>query len=109
MSKINPVYYQKGKIEVIDFIADQKLNYLEGNCIKYICRYKFKNGLEDGEGILTYSDGDMHVGEFKNGKKHGQGIMTYADGSKYDQRSLEYTIPGQVDISQMTQQWVHQK
>jgi hypothetical protein len=23
------------------------LNYLEGNVIKYISRYKFKNGLED--------------------------------------------------------------
>lgn len=47
MDTINPDHYQKGKIEVIEFILDQKFNYLEGNCIKYLCRYKFKNGLED--------------------------------------------------------------
>lgn len=35
-------YYNQGKIEVIDFIQDQKLNYPEGNVVKYICRYKYK-------------------------------------------------------------------
>jgi len=42
-----PKHYNMGKIEVSDFIADQKLNFFEGNCIKYICRHKYKNGLED--------------------------------------------------------------
>jgi adenine-specific DNA glycosylase len=44
---INPSHYKQGNIEVIDFILDQKMSYLEGNVIKYISRYKFKNGLED--------------------------------------------------------------
>jgi len=44
---INPNHYKQGKIEVIDFILDQKLGYLESNILKYICRYKLKNGLED--------------------------------------------------------------
>jgi len=44
---INPSHYKQGKIEVIDFILDQELNYLEGNIIKYVSRYKYKNGLED--------------------------------------------------------------
>lgn len=42
-----PKHYNMGKIEVSDFIADQKLDFFEGNCIKYICRHKYKNGLED--------------------------------------------------------------
>ena len=42
-----PKHYTKGKIEVWDFIIDQKMTYLEGNIIKYICRWKDKNGLED--------------------------------------------------------------
>ena len=45
--KINPSHYQQGDIEVIDFILDQKMTYTEGNIIKYLCRYKFKNGIED--------------------------------------------------------------
>lgn len=41
--KINsPSHYTQGNIEVIDFIMDKKLDYCEGNVIKYICRYKFK-------------------------------------------------------------------
>lgn len=44
---INPSHYQQGDIEVIDFILDQNMSYIEGNIIKYVCRYKFKNGLED--------------------------------------------------------------
>lgn len=44
---INPSHYKKGQIEVIDYILDQEFNYLEGNVIKYVSRYKYKNGLED--------------------------------------------------------------
>jgi hypothetical protein len=34
----NPPHYTQGSIDVCDFILDQKLNYLEGNIVKYICR-----------------------------------------------------------------------
>ena len=48
MSDINhPVHYGQGNIEVIDFILDQKFNFLDGNIVKYICRYKTKGGLAD--------------------------------------------------------------
>mgnify|MGYP001327820207 CR=1 FL=1 len=49
-----PKHYTKGKIEVWDFIIDQKMTYLEGNIIKYICRWKDKNGLEDLNKALCY-------------------------------------------------------
>ncbi len=44
---INPSHYKQGNIQVIDFILDQEMTYVEGNIIKYVSRYKFKNGLED--------------------------------------------------------------
>ena len=48
---INPQHYQQGKIEVIDFILDQKMNYLISSATKYLCRYPHKHvgegGLED--------------------------------------------------------------
>ena len=48
----HPSHYTKGKIEVIEYIKDNLsydmfIGYLTGNIIKYISRYKFKNGLED--------------------------------------------------------------
>ena len=46
---VSPQHYQQGNIQVLDFITDQKFSYLEGNIVKYICRYKTKNGLEDLE------------------------------------------------------------
>jgi len=53
--KVNhPNHYNKGKIEVIDFIADQKLDFCEGNVVKYVCRHKHKNGLEDVKKALFY-------------------------------------------------------
>jgi hypothetical protein len=38
----HPPHYTQGKIEVLDFILDQKLGYLEGQVIKYLCRAPHK-------------------------------------------------------------------
>jgi len=43
----HPTHYTQGKIEVIEVIEDWELNYLEGNIIKYVARYKYKNKIED--------------------------------------------------------------
>ena len=45
--KINPSHYTQGKIEVIDFILDQKMDYLTATIIKYTSRWRFKDGLCD--------------------------------------------------------------
>ena len=34
----HPSHYTDGKIEVIDFITDKRLNFCRGNAIKYISR-----------------------------------------------------------------------
>jgi len=47
MSTINPDYYQQGEIEVIDFILDQKMDYLTASVQKYLARWRFKNGIDD--------------------------------------------------------------
>lgn len=41
-----PKHYTQG-IETWDYISSQGLGYMEGNIIKYITRYKHKNGRED--------------------------------------------------------------
>lgn len=41
-------HYNVGEIEVLDFILDQEFDFVEGNIIKYLCRYKYKgNPLEE--------------------------------------------------------------
>jgi hypothetical protein len=46
MDKINPNYYREG-IETADYIESHTMDYFQGNIIKYVTRYKMKNGLED--------------------------------------------------------------
>jgi len=42
-----PVYYQRGSIQVWDFIRDKGLNFHLGNAVKYICRYGHKGSYDD--------------------------------------------------------------
>ena len=44
--KINPTYYGTG-LDVIDFCQKNNLDFMQGNVIKYVTRYKEKNGKED--------------------------------------------------------------
>jgi hypothetical protein len=48
VSKYSPSHYQRGKIQVWDFISDQNLDFLTGNVVKYVCRA----GLKDYESEL---------------------------------------------------------
>jgi hypothetical protein len=52
MSRQN--HYNIGNIQPIDLIQSQKLNFAEGNVVKYVCRHKHKEGLKDLEKALTY-------------------------------------------------------
>jgi hypothetical protein len=47
-------HYRDMVIQPIDFIIKNNLEYCEGNVIKYISRYKKKNGLEDLEKARHY-------------------------------------------------------
>ena len=49
-----PKHYTKAKIEPIDFINAHDMDFLEGNIIKYIARYKYKGGIEDLEKAEFY-------------------------------------------------------
>ena len=44
----HPSHYNTGKIEVIDFIVDQKMGFCDGNVVKYVSRFRHKGRpLED--------------------------------------------------------------
>lgn len=42
----HPPHYTQG-IECIDYILSHNMDYLEGNIVKYVTRYKFKHGVDD--------------------------------------------------------------
>ena len=50
--KHDPQHYQKGSIQVWDFIADQKLDFFKGNVVKYVCRAGSKSGETDLDDLM---------------------------------------------------------
>jgi|TARA_B110000858_G_scaffold174968_1_gene207973 hypothetical protein len=54
----HPAHYNASSIETIDIIAsitgDGFESYLQGNILKYLARYKYKNGVEDLEKAKWY-------------------------------------------------------
>lgn len=51
-----PVHYNQGAIEPIDYIVANKLSYCEGNVVKYITRWRHKNGIQDLKKAKQYID-----------------------------------------------------
>ena len=67
----HPSHYTKGKIEVADFIADQKLNFDRGNAVKYVCRAGAKDPdkeVQDLEKAIWYINHEIKMlnGETEN-------------------------------------------
>lgn len=55
--KVNqPAHYQSGAMEVIDIIDAFKLNFYEGNIIKYLLRHDRKDGIYDLKKAKWYLD-----------------------------------------------------
>jgi len=56
----HPIHYNKAGIETIDAIEAATTNgfkyYLQGNILKYIWRYEYKNGVEDLKKARWYLD-----------------------------------------------------
>jgi hypothetical protein len=70
----HPSHYNKGKIEVADFIADQKLNFDRGNAVKYVCRAGSKDPdkeIQDLEKAIWYINHEIKIlkGDIENGTK----------------------------------------
>ena len=54
--QIGGKHYQSYSIQPIEFIVANKLNFIQGCIIKYICRFESKNGVEDLDKIIHYCE-----------------------------------------------------
>ncbi len=52
----NPTHYNRYKIEPIAFIEENGIPYSEGNVIKYVCRWRHKDGIRDLKKAREYID-----------------------------------------------------
>lgn len=51
-----PAYYADYEIEPVDFIHANNIGFIEGNVIKYVSRWRRKDGVDDLRKARTYID-----------------------------------------------------
>lgn len=52
--QIGGSHYKDYEIQPVEFIHRNKIGFLEGNAIKYICRWRRKGGKQDIEKAIHY-------------------------------------------------------
>jgi|TARA_R100000426_G_scaffold53147_1_gene38460 hypothetical protein len=52
--QIGGSHYRNMQIQPYEFISKNDLSFFQGNVVKYVCRYKSKNGIQDLEKIIHY-------------------------------------------------------
>ena len=59
----SPKHYTQGQMEVITAIEGLGLDYHQGNILKYVSRYRYKNGIEDLRKAKWYIDRLLYIEE----------------------------------------------
>ena len=62
----------------------------------YLQLGEYQDGVEEGEGTITYPDGNVLEGEFSNGKIHGNAVFRYPNGDQREGFFFENVLDGQV-------------
>ena len=65
--QIGGSHYQHYLIQPYEFISKNELTFFQGNVVKYVLRYPYKNGIEDLEKIKHYCD--LEIKKIKDAKK----------------------------------------
>ena len=68
-SPTSPSYYDRYAIKPIDFMVDNNIPFAEGNIVKYVIRWKEKNGVEDLNKAKVYLDKLIKVASQPSDKK----------------------------------------
>ena len=77
-----PHYYNRGKIEVWDFIRDQGLPYHLGNAVKYICRTGYKDDpIADLKKAIHYLENELYHAERQDLSRYNQADSIIVGGS----------------------------
>ena len=65
--QIGGSHYKNMVIQPYEFISKNELTFFQGNVIKYVCRYKQKNGIQDLEKVIHYCQ--LEILKLKDAKK----------------------------------------
>ena len=79
----HPFHYTSGSIQVIDFIADQKLDFCLGNVVKYISRA----GKKKGDSNIDQTIEDKTIEDLKKAKFYLEYKIKMLERSSSDRMS----------------------
>ena len=65
--QIGGSHYKNMVIQPYEFISKNELTFFQGNVIKYVCRYKQKNGIQDLQKVIHYCE--LEILKLKDAKK----------------------------------------
>ena len=65
--QIGGSHYKDMAIQPFEFISKNELTFFQGNVIKYVCRCKQKNGIQDLEKVIHYCQ--LEILKLKDAKK----------------------------------------
>ena len=69
-------HYKKFSIQPVEFIQKNGLGFCEGNAIKYLCRWRAKNGIQDLQKAIHYINMLIEMETAKRDfKKEAQDVM----------------------------------
>lgn len=69
-------HYKKLSMQPIELIVKAKLSFIQGNIIKYITMYKYKNGVEDINKCIHYANLAIDLND--TGPKHKMLNIAYS-------------------------------
>tara|TARA_Y100000766_G_C18863313_1_gene584381 strand:+ start:368 stop:1456 length:1089 start_codon:yes stop_codon:yes gene_type:complete len=67
-------------------------NYIYNGCVNY-------EGIPNGKGELSQSNGLKYVGMFKDGRREGGGVLTYPNGREYEGNFIDGKFEGQGQLT----------
>ena len=73
-NRVGGEHYKDYAIQPIEFIYFNNIPFLEANVIKYIVRWKEKNGVQDLEKAKHYIDLLIDLNETKQSISRGEGV-----------------------------------
>ncbi len=69
-TQVSGQHYKNYIIQPVEFIVKNDIAFLEANVIKYVCRHRAKNGLEDLEKAIHYLElaKELYYGDYDRNK-----------------------------------------
>jgi hypothetical protein len=69
-TQVQGTHYKDMLIQPVEFIVKNNLAFLEANVIKYVCRHRNKNGIEDLNKAIHYLElaKELYYGDYDRNK-----------------------------------------